>query len=312
MAVQPARPRRSVDEVHRHLEVEAFEELGVLGVGQHDGAVGVPDVASEPRPGVGLIPTTTRPLSAAPPRRNTYSGTLSRNTPTCRPNTPRSSCAARVQLSCTTSAQDHCRSPVSSPGLGSDARSTRSPRWCQPRQPEDALGDDVALDLRGTAEIVLAKEMKYCSSQVPWGSSMARCPSRATTPVSRASAWRLCGDQRQVLPPRSRTASSTPARGRCRRGPAWRSRDSRGSGCLGVDRHLHDLVDGEGLLGRREPPRSGGASRAGARVTHPGPSPPTQTMPRSWASEPLAIAQPSFSVPTRFAIGSGRRRGRPR
>ena len=27
----------------------------------------------------------------------------------------------------------------------------------------------------------------------------------------------------------------------------------------------------------------------------------THTMPRSWASEPLAIAQPSFSVPTRFA-----------
>ena len=27
-------------------------------------------------------------------------------------------------------------------------------------------------------------------------------------------------------------------------------------------------------------------------------------MPRSWASEPLAIAQPSFSVPTRFVTGT--------
>ena len=38
------------------------------------------------------------------------------------------------------------------------------------------------------AEIVLAKEVKYCSSQVPCGSSMARCPSSAIEPISSASA----------------------------------------------------------------------------------------------------------------------------
>ncbi len=105
------------------------------------------------------------------------------------------------------------------------------------------------------AEIVLANEMKYCSSQVPCGSSMARCPSSAIDAgLQGVGPLELRGDQREALPGlagvqlHQRLLGSAAAAGELGEAAV-----AEAAGRLRVDGHLHDLVDGEGPLRWGEP-----------------------------------------------------------
>ena len=82
------------------------------------------------------------------------------------------------------------------------------------------------------AEIVLAKEWKYCSSQLPCGSSTLCVPSATiVADLDRRRCPRSSGadERHRSGATRWRTTSSTPAPARRRRAPTWRSRDTRDS-----------------------------------------------------------------------------------
>ena len=204
----------------------------------------------------------------------------------------------------------HVRSSATRPGWSSSARAAKSsPTESATREAEHALGDDVALDLRRARP-------RSC-----WRSSgstaRARCPA--------ARRWRGARRGRSSRPRARRRPGSRPPPGPAR----WRAslaytfiRACSGRAAAGGQLGEAAVAEAAGGLRCRWPPARSGrrpapARSAASRSSSAGASSrsrssdssrpitaPTQTMPRSWASEPLAIAQPSFSVPTRLAAGT--------